>query len=957
MNKKRLVPNEFSRIAETIDIKSVISRVIDLKRAGAYYRGCCPFHEESGPSFIVYPKDASSNNPNSYHCYGGGCGEHGNVIDFIQRYYNLTNFEALEWLSREFGEPLKYEDHDITPEEAKKEWLWKLNEAIVESLNSNLLSQPDNSDVRRYLRDRKITDDDIRKWKLGFGNDNFVRENFCNKSFMGNNVVWADFRDLDIDRDFFFTNRVVFPIFDLHGRPIAFSNRLFAYHEDKETQKEIENGLLERFGGKYINTSVRHNDNGVMGGSILYLKKNTHLYGLNFARQYIRKNKGKLILVEGNIDVIACHRNGFMNVAGVLSATINEDTIDTLKKCSVKRLVLCLDGDNGGKTGADKIARNIQEGRLKLQDKEYSCDLTIARLPELYHDPDTLFTGLGWAADFFSETINNAKCISEYIIDRKLEQTEFNTLTDKVNFIYEVKKDLNTNRNLNNLEKILIVESLSDKLSVSKDIVKEYLNIKDDNVTDKLVSEVSEKTVLAEMIENEESRAALLSKVSPDDYYFVANKTLHKLISELDVNRLPIDYNVLLIHCREKGLMGKYFNDTYFQALRDTVRANVDFHAEKIVEYSKKRKLHSFGNKIKDSVFEQEDVYNIIGSISKDLYSLNSSESDAFKSPRDEAFEYSKQIFKRCRNPGIDLGFQTGFPIFDDATQGLFPGQTMLILARTSDGKTALAQNIACNMALRRNDHIPIYYANLEMPPMQMLDRMMSIYTGIPARRIASGHLSRSSEEQLMMAINQYAIKNSLHIQFIPDFTISKLATNLRYHIEKNGVKLCVVDYVQLMTVDKEYASLSTSEQLGMISRGITSLAKLLNIPIIIVAQANRDTVTGNNGRPELQNIYGSDKFSHDVDIAVSLQSKSFKQQEGDGWLTPEEMIEKGYELRDENGCISQAIYEKLKIGKRGNYWLHVLKNRKGQKDTKINLWFHKFKITFEEVKNSLEAA
>lgn len=953
---KRLRPNEYSRIANLIDIKQVIGKVVTLKRAGGYYRGCCPFHNEKSASFIVYHKDSGSSNPNSFHCYGGQCGEHGNIIDFVQKYYNLTNYEALEWLSKEFNIPLEYEDHQVTEEEKRKEWLWRLNEFIVKLLNENLINQPENSDVKRYLRDRAVTDDDIVKWKLGFGADIFVRENFLNRQFLGIQITWNDFRDLDIDRDYFFTNRIVFPIFDLQGRPVAFSNRLFIYNENKEKQKELEKKLLSDYGGKYINTSIRHpGQDGKLEGSILYERKNSHIYGLHIARQHIRKNGGKLNVVEGNLDVIACHRNGVQNTGGLLSANLNEDTVNTLKKCSVKNVVLCLDGDEAGQGGSERIARNIQRGIVKLQDKDYSCELTIASLPDMY-DPDN-YLKLG-TPEGFKSVLNEAKCISEFLIDRRLGKSNFNTLSDKINFIYEVKKDLESERNIPDIERILAVESLSEKLGVSKEAVKEYLDIKDNKVSSKLVSEISEKVVLAEMIENEEARATLLNKISYEDYYYTANKTLHKLIGELDSNRLPIDYNIIHIKCREEGLIGKFFNDGYFQTLKDTVRANVDFHAEKIVEYSKRRKLYSYGNKITESVLEKEDVLNLIGNFSKDLYSINSGDdSDAFKGPRDEALEYSKIIFKRCRNPGVDMGLQMGYPILDNATQGLFPGQVMLILARTSDGKTAMAQNIVCNMALRRDNPIPVYYANLEMEPSQMMDRMMSINTGIPSRDIVSGYLSRSHEEELMKAINNYAVKNSLFIKFSPDFTLSKLATQLRYHIEKFGVKLAVIDYVQLMTVEKEYMSMSTSEQLGMISRGVTSLAKTFKIPMIIIAQANRDTVTGNQGRPELQNIYGSDKFSHDVDIAISLQSKNFKQQEADGWLSPEEMMEKGYQLRDKSGSLNQSIYEKFKIGKKGNYWVHVLKNRKGQKDTKINYWFHKFKITFEEVSNSLEVA
>src|SRR4030042_5838978 len=416
MKNRRLKKTEYERISQIVDIVKVVGKVVDLKRTGSYYKGLCPFHGESKPSFIVNSQSSFSN-ANTFHCFGGQCEQsHGSVIDFVCQYYNLQPHEAIEFLSKEYNVPLEYEEYQLTEEEIRYDYLLKLNAVITESLNNNLINSPPDSDIKKYLYERGMTDNDISEWSIGYGNDLFVRQSFIGKMFNGKVVNVDDLKDIDVMRDFFFSGKVVFPIHDINRKPIAFSNRVFFYHENKEIQKERENELIDKF-GKYVNTSIRKI--GYVGegiGSALFQSKSSYLYGLSFARQHIRKEKGVLIIVEGFMDVIACRRHGILNVAGLMSASFGNDTVKLLEKCYVRKIIFCLDSDRGGTGSVKKILGKIQQGEISP-----SFDVGVATLPEDYKDPDDYLL-LG-SAEGFNKVIENNKCISEYLIDEALKDT------------------------------------------------------------------------------------------------------------------------------------------------------------------------------------------------------------------------------------------------------------------------------------------------------------------------------------------------------------------------------------------------------------------------------------------------------------------------------------------------------------------------------------------------------
>ncbi|MCK9440322.1 MAG: toprim domain-containing protein, partial [Methanothrix sp.] len=853
------------------------------------------------------------------------------------------SIEALEYLSETYNIPLEYEEYNMSEEEIKYQYLLTLNSAIVDFLNQNLINQSEDSIVKKYLYDRGITDEDIKKWKIGYGTDEEVGKKFLYQNLNGKCVEYDDFVNLDIVKNNFFTNKIIFPIFDNRGKPIGFSNRIFAYHIDKQIQKEMENKIISEH-EKYKNTGVRTQGyDGKCYGSVLFKSKSSNLYGLHLAKQYLRKNNWTLILVEGNVDAISCHRYGINNVAALMGTAFNEDTIQIIKSCGIKKIIFCLDGDKGGTGGVLKIFENIQEGFYK---EDINFIINTVRIPPPY-DPDSLLNISG-NKDFLLSILDKPQCISEFLIDISMENTELNTLSQKINFIYNVKEKLKTNRNLTQLEKKLILESLSEKLNVDKDAVSDFFKIEENKDITSMISEISEKIVLSELIFSDESRVTILSKISSNNYYYSRNRKLHELIEDLHSNQEPIDMNVIEIKSREKDYLDRHFDLEYLNVIKNIPRLNVDYHIDKIIELYQKRLLLTLSRDISSQVYASENMQELIGNFSGELYKLNFNKNeDIFKEPKQEAFDYYSVMAKRLSNPGKHYGILTGFKTLDEATQGFFPGQTILILARTSDGKTALGQNFARNIALEQTPANNIYYANLEMPSQDMMDRIISIDSGVPIRKVCSGMVNERQKVRILKSINNYGSRGTFHIQYTTDLTVSKLASILRYQIEVNHIKMAILDYVQLMSPDKEYIHAPRSEQLAAISRGITGLAKTLNIPIIIIAQANRTTVTDNAGRPELHHVFGTDQLAHDVDIAISLQPQTKGQMEKNGgFLAPDEMKYIGY-----NHLIgtNQDDYERYKIGRNGNYILHILKNRKGQKDFSYPLFFHKFKIKFQE--------
>ena len=309
------------RIVDAADIVEVIQDFVSLKKRGANYIGCCPFHNEKTPSFIVSPSKGI------FKCFG--CSEAGNVVTFVMKHEQMSYTEALKYLARKYG--IEVVEKELSPEEQQKNddlaSMRVLNEYAAKYFQNNLLNEPDGIIGLSYFRERGFTDEAIKTFGLGYSlqkgtafTDEALKNGYKLDFMVRTGLTKVDEKT---QRKYdFFIGRVMFPFYSITGQVIGFGGRVL----DSRTK-----GVNI----KYLNSPE----------SEIYDKKKT-LYGIYQARNEIVRQK-KCYLVEGYTDVISLYMAGVKNVVASSGTSLTEDQIRTIHKLTEDITVL-YDGDSAG---------------------------------------------------------------------------------------------------------------------------------------------------------------------------------------------------------------------------------------------------------------------------------------------------------------------------------------------------------------------------------------------------------------------------------------------------------------------------------------------------------------------------------------------------------------------------------------------------------------------------------
>ena len=274
-------------VRQTNDIVDIISQYVHLKRSGRNFFGLCPFHNEKSPSFSVSP------DKQIFHCFG--CGVGGNVFTFLTKIEGISFVEAVQTLAERSNIQLPtLENNQDSKREELKAKVYKVNEFTAQFYHENLY-KPDSKIAQEYIKKRKLTNETLKSFRLGFSGkfDELYKalrkEGFQDLEILESGLVNKNDNGRYIDR---YRNRLMFPICDARGRVIAFGGR-----------------VLDDSKPKYINSPE----------NIVY-SKGRNLFGLNVAKKGDIK---KLLIVEGYMDVISLHQRGITNVVAPLRNSIN----------------------------------------------------------------------------------------------------------------------------------------------------------------------------------------------------------------------------------------------------------------------------------------------------------------------------------------------------------------------------------------------------------------------------------------------------------------------------------------------------------------------------------------------------------------------------------------------------------------------------------------------------------
>lgn len=429
--------DSLERVRQRIDLVEVLSSHMDLKKAGASYKGLCPFHDEKTPSFVVQKGDTH------YHCFG--CGAHGDAISFLMTYLKLSFSEALETLAERFHVTLEIAD---APEEKgpNKTLLKEVLEIASQFYHYYLLYTEEGREALYYLLKRGLKMDFIRRFEIGLAPKikGLLRSALQAKRMASSLLHEAGL--LSDKQQEFFRDRITFPIRNSAGSIIGFSAR--KYHE-------------ETTGGKYINSPE----------TVLF-KKSRVLFGLNYCRRRITMEK-RAIIVEGQIDCLRMIEAGFDLTVASLGTAFGSAHVKELAQLGVREVYLLFDGDTAGQTAASKVGDLFQKEGMGVY---------VALLPQ-GADPDTFLAKEG--KEKLKSLLQEGLEYLPFQLRFLSKEINANTPSGKTELIHALKKQIQAWE-----DPVLVYESLK-KLAELTSIPEEMLNLSGGSLSYHYVKKVS----------------------------------------------------------------------------------------------------------------------------------------------------------------------------------------------------------------------------------------------------------------------------------------------------------------------------------------------------------------------------------------------------------------------------------------------------------------------------------
>ncbi len=389
-----MIPEEFiQELLNRVDVVDVVDKSVPLKKAGANYSACCPFHNEKSPSFTVSPTKQF------YHCFG--CGAHGTAISFLMEYNGLSFVEAIHDLARQVGLIVPEEKRD--PNKPAKKEVVGLQETLKQAAAFYKAELKKSQRAIEYLKGRGLSGQIAAKFQVGYApagwqNLQTVFPHYDHEILTVAGLVVENDKGKRYDR---FRDRIMFPIHNQKGEVIGFGGRVINPEDTPKYYNSPETPVFQ---------------------------KGQELYGLFVARRAIR-DAGRALVVEGYMDVVALAQYGIDYAVAALGTATTPIHITKLMR-QTDEVVFSFDGDNAGRTAAWRAAMNALPA---LTD---GLKLRFMFLPN-GHDPDSYVRELG--KEQFELEMQKAVPLSQYIVQHLSESNPLNAQEDKVRFLNDAE--------------------------------------------------------------------------------------------------------------------------------------------------------------------------------------------------------------------------------------------------------------------------------------------------------------------------------------------------------------------------------------------------------------------------------------------------------------------------------------------------------------------------------------
>jgi replicative DNA helicase len=402
-------------------------------------------------------------------------------------------------------------------------------------------------------------------------------------------------------------------------------------------------------------------------------------------------------------------------------------------------------------------------------------------------------------------------------------------------------------------------------------------------------------------------------KITADYFYVPAHQTIFNALVDLWNVGQGIDLITFTQVLRDRDLLESVGGAAAVTNLFTFVptAANVGYYIEIVRDKYILRSIIAAGTEsVRRAYEEQDEVGNLLDEVEQRIFAVGE---DRFKgqmlSMKDQVMEAIESIEKLYERKGGITGVSTGFIEFDRMTSGMHPSEMIVIAARPSMGKTALAMNIAEHVAI--NEKLPVGVFSLEMSSQQLVQRLLCSRARVNLQKVRDGFLGERDFPSLTAAASKLA-EAKIFIDDTASLSILELRAKARRLKAQQDVQLIIIDYLQLLRSTSRRAQDNRQLEISEISAGLKGLAKELKIPVIVVAQLNRQPEQRSGGKPRLSDLRESGSIEQDADLV--------------GLLVRPEMYEEDEEARQEKSGEAELIIAKQRNGPVGEIPLTFLK-------------------------------
>ena len=550
------IDNEtINQIKDNLDIVDVISNYVSLTARGKNYFGVCPFHDDSNPSMSV------SREKKIYTCFS--CGASGNVIKFIMDFENISFPDALYKCATMANIPI---DIQRSQEPPKNKELYSIYDLTSKFYQNNLNSTM-GKNAKDYLVNRGITEEIIKEFGIGYSlmkrtllTDFLLAKGFSKKDLLKSGLVVESENLYDI-----YHNRIMFPIKNRNGQVIAFSGRIF---DSNDTSKYINSKESEIF------------------------KKSEILYNLDKAKEYARL-AGKIIIMEGFFDVIACYVADIKYAVATMGTAITREHANLIKKAA-KEVILCFDGDSAGLKATisciDELSKVGVEPKIVILEDNL--------------DPDEYLKKYGKEA--LKNRMENPIGLLDFKLKYRKKNKDLSTSSDMAKYVNEMIEEINSVND--EVEKEIVIKKLSEESKLDVDFIKSKIKkedkVKEQNIVKEEIKSVyvqAQQHLVYYMLQNKEVIKMYNKNVTymPDDNLRMLAREINLFYKEYNY----IDISEFINYIIESEKLSKTLGEVLKLNLKDNYKIEeIEKMIDTINDYNKKVHVDSLKKKANDTL-------------------------------------------------------------------------------------------------------------------------------------------------------------------------------------------------------------------------------------------------------------------------------------------------------------------------------------------------------------------